>query len=108
MMDDYIQVYTTTATREDAQNIADVLVERRLGGCVQIIGPVISTYRWEGKIEHAEEWLCVIKSARHLYADLERALAAQHSYDTPEIIAMPIVAGSQRYFHWLSQELQQG
>jgi periplasmic divalent cation tolerance protein len=107
-MDDYIQAYTTTATREDAQHIADALVERQLAGCVQIVGPVVSTYRWHGKIECAEEWLCVIKSARHLYAELERAIATQHPYDTPEIIAVPMVAGSQRYLRWLSQELQQG
>ena len=107
MMGDYIQAYTTTASREDAQNIADALVERRLAGCVQIVGPIISTYRWQGKIDHVDEWLCVIKSAQHLYDELERTIAAHHPYDTPEIIAVPMVAGSQGYLQWLSQELQQ-
>lgn len=107
-MDDYIQAYTTTATREDAQKIADALVERQLAGCVQIVGPITSTYRWQGKVERADEWLCVIKSVRRLYADLERAIAAQHPYDTPEIIAVPMVAGSQPYLQWLSQEVRQG
>jgi periplasmic divalent cation tolerance protein len=105
-MDEYIQVHTTTATREDAQKIADALVERRLAGCVQIVGPIASTYRWQGKIEHAAEWLCVIKSVRRLYIELERAIIAHHPYDTPEIIAVPMAAGSQPYLQWLNQELQ--
>jgi periplasmic divalent cation tolerance protein len=108
VMDDYIQAYTTTASREEAQKIADALVESQLAGCVQIVGPITSIYRWQGKIERAEEWLCVIKSMRSRYAELERVIAAQHSYDTPEIIAVPVVAGSQAYLQWLDQAVRQG
>lgn len=107
-MDDHIQVLTTTATHDEAQTIADTLVGSQLAACVQIVGPITSTYRWQGKIERAEEWLCVIKSTRGLYAEVERAIVAQHSYDTPEIIAVPMVAGSQRYMDWVSEQLRHG
>jgi periplasmic divalent cation tolerance protein len=101
-------VLTTTATHDEAQTIADALVGSQLAACVQIVGPITSTYRWQGKIERAEEWLCVIKSTRGLYAEVERAIVAQHSYDTPEIIAVPMVAGSQRYMDWVSEQLRRG
>lgn len=105
-MNEFIQVFTTTATREDAQTIGDALVEKRLAGCVQIVGPILSTFWWKGKVEHTEEWLCIIKSEKRLYHDLEHAIKAQHPYETPEIIAVSIVAGSQPYMQWLSQELR--
>jgi periplasmic divalent cation tolerance protein len=104
-MDDYIQVLTTTATREDAQAIADAVVERRLAGCVQIVGPIASTFWWQGKIERAQEWLCFMKSDKRLYHALEQTIKEHHTYETPEIIAIPIVAGSQAYLQWLSHEL---
>ena len=106
MMDEYLQVLTTTATREDAQKIADALVERRLAGCVQTVGPIVSTFWWQGKIERTEEWLCVIKSEGRFYSRLEQSIKELHSYETPEIIAVPIVAGSQQYLQWLSDELR--
>ena len=105
VMDQYLQVLTTTATREDAQTIADALVEKRLAGCVQIVGPIVSTFLWQGKIERAEEWLCMIKSEKSFYSRLEQSIKELHTYKTPEIIAVPIVAGSQQYLQWLSHEL---
>jgi periplasmic divalent cation tolerance protein len=105
-MDEYLQVSTTSATREDAQKIADTLVEKRLAGCVQIVGPIVSTFWWQGKIERTEEWLCVIKSEKRLYTKLESSIKELHSYETPEIIAVPIVAGSQQYLQWLSHGLR--
>lgn len=107
MTDDFIQVVTTTASRDDAQRIAAALVEERLAACVQVIGPIFSTYRWRGQIEQAEEWLCLIKSQRALYGELEQAIRARHPYDTPEIMAMPVVTGSEPYLRWLSEELRQ-
>src|SRR5919108_6671112 len=101
MTDEFIQVLTTTASREDAQLIADDVVERRLAGCVQIVGPILSTFWWKGKIERTQEWLCIMKSEMRLYHDLEHAIQAQHPYETPEIIAASIVAGSQSYLQWL-------
>jgi len=107
MTEDYIQVLTATASRDDAQRIATALVEQRLAACVQVIGPIASTYWWQGRVEQAEEWLCLIKSRRALYAELEQAIRARHPYETPEIMAVPVVAASQPYLHWLSQELRQ-
>jgi periplasmic divalent cation tolerance protein len=105
-MTGHIQVITTTETEADAQVIAKALVDRRLAGCVQIIGPITSTYRWEGKIETAGEWLCVIKSRADLYEALEEAIRDVHPYDVPEILAVPVTAGSKDYLDWLDNELR--
>jgi periplasmic divalent cation tolerance protein len=104
----YIQVVTTTETKADAQAIARALIEKRLAGCVQIIGPIKSTYWWQGEIETAEEWLCVIKSKQDLYEELEEAIREVHPYEVPEILAVPVIAGSKDYLRWLDDELNQG
>jgi periplasmic divalent cation tolerance protein len=100
-MTKYIQVITTTENKTDAEKIAEILVEKKLAGCVQIIGPISSIYWWEGKIEKANEWLCLIKTTRVMYADLESAIRKIHPYKVPEILAMPVVAGSKDYLRWL-------
>ena len=107
-MTDTIQVITTTDTKAGAQAIASALVEKRLAACVQIIGPITSTYRWQGEIETTEEWLCLIKSRRDLYEALEEAIREVHPYDVPEILAVPVVAGSRDYLDWMDGELQEG
>ena len=107
MTGEYVQVLTTTEAREEAESIARALTEQRLAACVQIVGPVTSTYRWKGKVETAEEWLCLIKSRKALYERIEEAIKAIHSYETPEIIALPIVAGSAAYLNWLNEELKE-
>ena len=104
-MSEYIHVHTTTATEADAQRIASALVERRLAACVHVSGPITSTYRWQGKVETAQEWHCVAKTRRDRYAAVEAAVIELHPYDTPEIVATPIVAGSQRYLTWLDQQV---
>jgi len=106
-MEDYIQVFTTTEKKEDGEIIAKALVEKRLAGCIQIVGPILSTYWWKGNVETAEEWLCFIKSKKDLYEELERSIKDVHPYETPEIIAMPIIAGSKDYLEWLSNELRE-
>lgn len=105
-MTEYIQVMTTVDSSEDAQDIAEALVERRLAGCVQVVGPITSTYRWEGAVTTDEEWLCLIKTSADLYPILERELEALHPYDVPEILALPVVRGSQAYLDWLGDELR--
>ena len=107
MNEEYIQVSTTTERKEDAEKIARALVERRLAACTQIVGPIESTYWWKGNVERAEEWLCTIKSSRSLYAQVEREISRLHPYQTPQIIATPIVCGSEDYLKWLSDELAQ-
>jgi periplasmic divalent cation tolerance protein len=104
-MDDYIQLITTTDKREDAQTIAQALVERRLAACVQIVGPITSVYRWQGKIQTAQEWQCLVKSRRALYTPIERAIRELHPYQVPEILALPVLAGSEAYLNWIDQEV---
>lgn len=99
-----IQVVTTAPTRELALQIAAELVEQRLAACVQVGGPITSTYRWQGKIETAEEWVCIAKCQQQSLADIETAIARLHPYDTPEIIALPISGGSQKYLQWIGDE----
>jgi periplasmic divalent cation tolerance protein len=106
IMKEYIQVFTTTEKKEDAEKIAQTLVKERLAGCVQIIGTISSVYRWKNKIEKAEEWLCLIKSEKRLYAELEKTIKGMHQYETPEITSLPIVAGSKEYLQWLDKELK--
>ena len=104
-MKTYIQVITTMPTREDAEKTALTLIEKKLAACVQIIGPVFSAYRWKGNVETAEEWQCVFKSRHDLFGKLEEAIKAVHPYETPEIIATVISAGSDDYIKWLHDEL---
>jgi periplasmic divalent cation tolerance protein len=105
-MAEYIQVVTTTTRKADAQAIARALVEQRLAACVQVLGPVTSTYWWEGKVETNHEWQCWIKSRRDLYEQIEQAIRQLHSYAVPEIFAVPIVAGSESFLAWIDDELK--
>ena len=105
-MTDYIQVVTTTERQEDAEGIARRLIEKRLAACVQIVGPITSTYRWQGKIETSREWQCWAKSRRELYEKIEAAIRRLHSYEVPEILAVPIIAGSPGYLAWVDEEVQ--
>ncbi len=106
-MHEYIQVATTVATEEDAGAIAGLLVEKRLAACVQVLGPMTSHYRWQGKIETSGEYLCLAKSRAALYPEIEAAIKAAHSYEVPEIIALPVIAGSKEYLAWLGAEVKE-
>ncbi len=106
MKEIYLQVFTTTDKKDAAETIARVLIEKKLAACVQIMGPVVSTYRWQGKIETTEEWLCFIKTREDLYGELENAIKEVHPYETPEIIALPIAGGSEDYLAWLNEEVK--
>ena len=105
-MVEYIQVITTTEEKEDAKKIAETLLKSRLAGCVQIIGPISSIYRWKGKVKKAEEWLCLIKSEKSLFDKIEGTIKEVHPYETPEIVAVPVVAGSSDYLEWLRGTLK--
>ena len=107
-MTDALQVVTTTASREEAQTIAHALVSRRLAACVQVVGPIASTYHWQGKVETGQEWLCLIKTLQSHYGLLEQAIRELHSYEVPEILAWRVEAGSRGYLDWLSGELSDG
>jgi periplasmic divalent cation tolerance protein len=105
MKEEYIQVFTTTAKKEDAENVVKSLLEKRLAGCIQILGPIKSTYWWKGKIDTTEEWLCIIKTKKSVYQELEKSIKEIHPYEVPEIIATSVVAGNGDYLKWLSDEV---
>lgn len=100
----FLQVQTTTDSRAEAEELAQAAVTERLAACAQVAGPVASSYWWEGELQRSEEWLVLLKLPASRYEDLAEFLADRHSYDDPEIIATPIVAGSRSYLDWLSNE----
>ena len=106
-MTDYIQVLTTIDDETKAAQIAAALVEERLAACVQVMGPMTSTYRWKGQIQTSREWLCVAKTRRDRYDEVEAAIRRVHSYELPEILAVPVVAGGRDYLAWLDGEVGQ-
>jgi periplasmic divalent cation tolerance protein len=104
-MTDKIVVLNTCGSAEEAERLARSLVDERLAACVTVISPVRSFYHWKGAVADAAEWLLVIKTSRALFARLRAALEAAHSYDLPEIIALPVIEGSNNYLSWLDSEL---
>jgi len=104
-MSDFVQVLTTAGSEEEAGRIASLLVERRLAACVQVVGPIVSRYRWQGEVEEEREWQCLAKTTRAAYEAVEAAIREVHSYDEPEIIATPIVAGSAGYLAWIDENV---
>ena len=96
-----IAVITNLPDSESAFNLARALVERRVAACVNVLAPATSFYRWDGRLEQASEVPVLIKSTRERFAALEQAIAALHPYDVPEIIALPLAAGSERYLSWV-------
>jgi periplasmic divalent cation tolerance protein len=104
MAGEYLQVQTTTDSRAEAMELARDAVAARLAACGQVAGPVTSVYWWNDEVEQAEEWLIFFKLPADGFDDLERFLAERHSYDEPEIIATPIVAGSAGYLRWMRDE----
>ena len=104
-MTDYIQVVTTTEHEEDAREIARTLVEDRLAACVQISGPIGSTYRWQGEVATVQEWQCTAKTRRELYPQVEEAIRRAHPYDVPEILAVAVEQGSPSYLAWLDEQV---
>ncbi len=105
-MSEFIEVRTTIDSREGAKKIADALVESRLVACVQISGPITSTYWWKGQIEGAQEWVCTAKTRGDLYHKLEKAIRDAHSYEEPEITATAISMGSRGYLDWIADETE--
>ena len=105
-MTDVIQISTTTPSRNDAEKIAQHLLQAKLAACIQITGPLTSKYWWDGNIESAEEWLCTIKTRGDVFARVERAIRENHPYDEPEIIAVPVIDGSEGYIRWVKDEVR--
>jgi periplasmic divalent cation tolerance protein len=104
-MTDKIVVMSTCGSSEEAQRLARQLVAQRAAACVNIVAPVRSIYRWNGRIEDAEEWLLIVKSSRSSFDRLRTILEAAHSYELPEVLAIPVVAGSPNYLAWIEGEV---
>lgn len=101
---DYLQVQTTTDSRAEAVELSRDAVAARLAACSQVAGPVTSTYWWNDELERAEEWFVFFKLPADRYEALAAFLAERHSYDEPEIVATPIVAGSAPFLAWIADE----
>ncbi|MBO0789212.1 MAG: divalent-cation tolerance protein CutA [Actinobacteria bacterium] len=100
----FLQVQTTTDSRAEAVALSRAAVEARLAACAQVAGPVASVYWWEDAVERAEEWLVLLKLPASRYPELAEFLLERHSYDEPEIVATPLVAGSVSYLSWIETE----
>ena len=98
-------VLTTTGSREEAERIAQALVEGELAACVNVVGPVTSIYRWQGKVDHADEFLLVIKTTAAATKRVEAKIRELHSYELPECVVLPIEAGSEKYLDWIAQSV---
>jgi periplasmic divalent cation tolerance protein len=101
---EFVQAQTTTDSRAEAMDLARAAVEARLAACAQVTGPLASTYWWDEAVERAEEWLVMLKLPADRFEELAAFLAERHSYDEPEIVATPIVAGSAAYLSWVREE----
>lgn len=99
-----IQVVTTTAEKKDAEKIAAAVLKERLAACVQISGPIESSYWWNGRLETDREYLCTMKTRKDRFPALEAAIKELHPYEIPEIVATPIVAISAEYLAWLKEQ----
>ena len=97
--------FTTVANQDDAERIARSLVEKGLAACVNVVPGVLSFYRWKGALERDQEWLLVIKTRGERFEALRTALVAEHPYELPELIALPIAAGHQPYLDWLQSSV---
>lgn len=104
-MTDKIVVLTNCDSEERAAHMARALVDKRLAACVNILPGVRSIYRWKEQVENTPEWTLVIKTRRDLFAPLRAEIERTHSYEVPELIALPIVDGSEAYLAWLDREL---
>jgi periplasmic divalent cation tolerance protein len=100
-----IVVLSTCGSEEEAVRIAKKLIEGHIAACVNLVPRIRSFYRWQGKLEDSAEWLLVIKTSRARFAALRTVLEAAHSYELPEVLALPIVDGSPNYLAWLDTEL---
>ena len=104
-MTDQIVILSTCASEDEAQRLARKLLDERLCACVNIVPRVQSFFHWKGKVDSGEESLLVIKSSRELFAAVAAAIESAHSYEVPEVIALPIIDGSANYLNWLRSSL---
>jgi periplasmic divalent cation tolerance protein len=104
----FIVVYVTVSSVDEGRRIARALVEERLAACVNQLPGIRSIYRWQGKIEESTEELLIIKTNKDLFAALQKRVCELHSYAVPEVIAVPVTAGSEPYLQWLDEQVLHG
>ena len=102
----YIIVLVTTASKQEAETISQVLLENKLIACANILGPVSSHFHWQGKIDRSEEFLVLMKSRLDLFEAVAAQVKALHSYEVPEVLALPVVKGSATYLNWIASTLR--
>jgi periplasmic divalent cation tolerance protein len=105
-MTEFIVVLVTVGSEEEAEKIARNLVEGKLAACANIVSPIRSIYFWEGKVTDDREWLLLIKTRESLFPQVEKRVKELHSYQVPEVIALPILAGSQAYLRWVKESTE--
>jgi periplasmic divalent cation tolerance protein len=103
-MTDKIVLMSTCGSEEEARRVARALVESRAAACVNIVSGATSIYRWKGAVEESAEWLLIIKSKRERFAAVQAELRRVHSYEVPELIALPVVEGLAEYLRWIDEE----
>jgi len=106
-MTDKIVVLSTCASAEEAEAIARRLLELRLAACVNVIAGARSFYRWKDAIENSAEWLLIVKTSRARFDSVRAELERLHSYEVPEVVALPIVDGAPNYLNWLEAEIHE-
>jgi len=106
MKSQFIVVFVTCGSEEEGLKIANALVEGHLAACANLISPIRSIYRWEGKIWDEKEWLLIIKTQKDRFEELEKKVKSLHSYSVPEIISLPIVEGSSAYLDWIRENTE--
>lgn len=102
----YVIIFITASSYEEARKVADALVTQKKAACVNIVPKVNSLFRWKGKIEDAEENLLVVKTRAKLLSEVVSTVKAVHSYEVPEIIALPIIEGNPDYLKWIDEETE--
>jgi periplasmic divalent cation tolerance protein len=102
----YCVILTAAGSQEEADHLANLLVSRRLAACVQVAS-IASTYRWKGEVTREPEYLLLIKTAAHLYHDVETAIVENHSYEVPEIVQLSIAEGLDRYLGWIEENTRE-
>lgn len=102
-----IVILTTVADQRDGETLGRILIEKDLAACVQVLPAMTSVYRWQEHIQYSSESLLLIKTTRTLYPFVETAIRENHHYQTPEILALPVVAGSTDYLTWLASVVKQ-
>jgi periplasmic divalent cation tolerance protein len=107
MVQEPILVLCACGSEAEAEEIADRLVSNHLAACVNISAPVRSVYRWQGQVESAAEWMLTIKTARSRFDDVSTAIQSLHSYELPEIIALPLTAGFAPYLKWIDDSVHE-